>query len=144
MNNVSLVGRLTRKPEMSITANSGTSVAKFQLAVEREYNSKETDFINIEVYGKRADSCGKYLDTGSLVSVTGAIRVEKYKNKDGENRIYTKVVANNVRFLYTGKKNNNNGEVASGLESIEATDGELENFDMNANFQVIEDDDIPF
>ena len=148
MNNVTLVGRLTKKPEMRMIASTGTPVASFQLAVDRDYTSKdgkkEPDYINIEVRGKRAESCEKYLDKGSLISLSGSIRVDRYQNKDGENRTFTKVVANNVRFLFTGKKGNNNGEVASGVEAFETTNGGFENFNTDEGFQVIEDDDIPF
>ena len=142
MNNITLVGRLTKKPEIGTTA-SGKAVAKFQLAVTRPYNKKETDFINIETYGKNAENCMKYLDKGNLISLSGNLRVDMYKDKEGNNRSYTKVIGNMINFLYTGNKNNN-GEVASGVEAFEPSNNGFEKIDENQVFQVIEDDDLPF
>lgn len=137
MNQVILVGRLTRDPELRYITGSGTPVAQFPIAVDREFTGKdgkkETDFIDIQVWGKSAENCANYIGKGSLVAIQGSIRIENYKNKDGENRKSTKVNARKVKFLDSKNKNSNNQEPKfepSGLDS--------------QGFQVIDDDDIPF
>lgn len=99
MNSVTLIGRLTKDPEVRAT-NSGESVAKFTLAIDR-YGSKEkqADFPRIVVFGKQAENCGKYLVKGSLVGVSGRIQTGSYTNKDGATVYTTDVVAQRVQFL---------------------------------------------
>ena len=143
MNNIVLVGRLTKKPEMSMIAKTCTPVAKFTLDVEREYNRKEVDFLDIQVFGKRAESCEKYLDKGNLVSVTGSLRIDKYKNKNDEYRTSVAVRANSIQFIYTGKKNDN-GELSSGVLATEPDDNMFEDVGQAPVFETIDDDDVPF
>lgn len=111
MNCVTLIGRLTRNPELK-TFNSGTSLATFTLAVDREFrnknNEKETDFIDIQVWGKTAENCCNYIGQGSLVGVQGSIRIESYQDQQGNNRKSTKINANSVKFLDSKNKQNNN------------------------------------
>ncbi|HBH1790561.1 TPA: single-stranded DNA-binding protein [Clostridioides difficile] len=102
MNNTTLIGRLTRDPELKYIPGSGTAVSTFTIAVDRDYikkdGTKETDFIPIEVMGKLAEVCANNLGKGRLVAVEGSIRVNLYE-KDGEKRTYTKVHANKIKFL---------------------------------------------
>lgn len=101
MNNVILVGRLTRDPELKHVGNEQVAVVEFTLAIDRSYKDTEnsTDFIPIQVWDKLAENCVKYLNKGSLVGINGKIRVDKYKNKEGENKYITKVRASSVEFL---------------------------------------------
>lgn len=115
MNNVVLIGRLTRDPELRYIPNSGNAVSTFTLAVDKglskdkkqEMESKNeptADFIRIVVWGKSAENCANYLAKGRLVGVQGRIQTGSYDDKDGK-RIYTfDVVANNVEFLEWGEK----------------------------------------
>ncbi len=133
MNNVVLVGRLTKDPELRYTP-TGTPVGTFILAVDREYKNKEsekeTDFIPVQVWGKSAENCVNYIIKGSLVGVQGSIRIESYKNKDGENRRATRINANRVQFLDNRKQN---------------IDSKFETAELEAEgFQAIDEDDIPF
>lgn len=108
MNSVTLIGRLTKDPEMRVL-QSGTSTTRFTLAVDRglskekkaEIESKgqpTADFIPITVWGKQAENCANYLAKGRLVAVQGNIQTRFYE-KD-EQRIYTtEVVAREVKFL---------------------------------------------
>jgi single-strand DNA-binding protein len=95
LNNVSLVGRLTRDPETKVL-ESGKVVSTFVLAVQR--NKDEADFIPCETWGKTAESVRDYVTKGSLIGVEGTIRVESYDVENGK-RTYTKVVANRVHFI---------------------------------------------
>lgn len=113
MNNVNLVGRLTRNPEIKYVGDLQTPVAEFTIAVDRKIKNQEnnTDFIQIQTWNKQAENCEKYLLKGDLVGITGEIRVDKYKNKEGENRYITRVKANTVKFLSSKKsENSSNGK----------------------------------
>lgn len=107
LNRVVLVGRLVRDPELRYTAN-GAAVAKFTLAVDRNYTNqngeKETDFIFVSVWRGLAENCAKYTSKGSLVAVEGRLQVSSYENNEGRKVWTTEVVADNVRFLDSKKK----------------------------------------
>jgi len=95
LNSAALVGRLTRDPETK-TIESGKIVSSFTLAVQRD---KETaDFIPCEAWGKTAESVRDYVTKGSMIAVEGRIRVDSYK-VEGNNRTFTKVVADRVHFI---------------------------------------------
>ncbi|HEB4999958.1 TPA: single-stranded DNA-binding protein [Clostridioides difficile] len=102
MNSVSLVGRIARKRDLRYIPVTGTPVATFQIAINRDFirkdGTREADFINIEVIGKSAEVCANYLEKGRLISLQGSIRVNNYE-KDGERRTYTKVVTKGIQFL---------------------------------------------
>lgn len=128
MNEIILIGRLTKDPELRYLPNTGTPVATFTLAVDRNYKDKEgnvqTDFIPVEVMGKVADFVANYITKGRLVAVNGSIRVDRYM-KDDENRTFTKVSAKSVQALDSNKNKSQNTEAPQG-------------------FQAIDDDEIPF
>ena len=102
MNKALLVGRLTTKPELRYT-NSNIPYARFSVAVDRGVNSNNgeriTDFINVVVWRKQAETVCQYLNKGSLVSVEGRIQTGNYTDKDGNKRYTTDVAADNIRFL---------------------------------------------
>ena len=101
-----LVGNLTSEPQLKFTTNN-TPVASFTIAVNRNHTkedgTKETDFINIVVWNKRAENVKNYLDKGSKVGIVGRLQVRKYQNERGENRYVTEVVADEVEFLNSKK-----------------------------------------
>lgn len=106
MNNVVLIGRLARDPELSYTPNQ-TAVCKFTLAVDRPKvngEDKGADFIRITAWGKTAETSDKYLYKGKQVAVIGRIQTGSYKNKNGDNVYTTDVVADKVEFLGDSKK----------------------------------------
>ena len=144
MNNVVLIGRLTKDVELKYIQGTGTPVANFAIAVDREFTGKdgkkEVDFINIQVWGKSAENCANYIGKGSLVGVQGSIRIDLYQNKEGENRKITRVNAYRVQFLDTkNNKVNHQGFELSFEPSFEPTGLEPQ------GFQAIDDnDDIPF
>jgi len=142
MNSVVLVGRLTKDPELRYISGTGTAVATFTMAINREYKKKdgtqETDFIPIEVIGKAAEFCANYITKGRLVAIQGNLRVDRYQTQTGENRTFTKVSARSVQALdYV--KNDNNPSNLDENSNFEPTQG----LDPNG-FQAIDDDDIPF
>lgn len=99
MNNVTLIGRLVRNPEVSYT-HSQTALCKFTLAVDRISKEERTaDFIRIVVWGKQAENCGRYLYKGKQCAVNGRIQTGSYKDKDGKTVYTTDVIAYNVEFL---------------------------------------------
>ncbi|NLJ77647.1 MAG: single-stranded DNA-binding protein [Peptococcaceae bacterium] len=108
LNRVILIGRLTKDPELRYTP-SGTAVAKFTLAVDRRQfrdREKETDFIDIVVWQKLAETCTNYLGKGRLVAVDGRLQVRSYDDSQGIRRRAAEVVAENVRFLDWPKESN--------------------------------------
>ena len=112
MNKVFLIGRLCKDPELSFTAGTGNAVAKFSLAVERNYKDangqRQADFINVVCWRKLAEHVANNLSKGRLVAVSGAIQTRKYQAQDGSNRYVTEIVADEVKFLDWGKDNNQN------------------------------------
>ena len=98
MNNVSLVGRLTRDPEIK-TTNSGSSYARFSIAVDRRGKDPGTDFINIVAFGKTSEFIERYFRKGQRIGINGRIQTGSYEGKDGK-KVYTfDVIAENVEFV---------------------------------------------
>ncbi len=146
MNNVVLIGRLTRDPELRYIP-SGTAVATFSLAVDKglsrekkqEFESRNqptADFINIVVWGKMGENCANYLVKGRLVGVQGRIQSGSYE-KDGIRRYTTDVVANQVEFLEWGDTNNNSRSQATSNDNSS-------DFGGVDGFHPTDNDDIPF
>ena len=106
LNRVVLIGRLTKEPDLRYTT-SGIAVARFTLAVDRGFKNqdgeKQADFIPITVWRGQAENCAKYLAKGRLVAVSGRIQTGSY-DKDGQRHYTTEVVADEVRFLEWGNK----------------------------------------
>jgi len=142
MNSVVLVGRLTKDPELRYISGTGTAVATFTMAINRDYKKKdgtvETDFIPVQVMGKAAEFCANYITKGRLVAIQGNLRIDRYQTQTGENRTFTKVITRSVQALdYV--KNDNNSSNSNENPNFEPTQG----LDPNG-FQAIDDDDIPF
>ena len=102
MNTISLVGRITKKPELRYT-NNNKPVCEFNLAVNR-IGQEQADFITCQVWNAQAENLVKYQDKGSLIGVVGSLRVDQFQDKDGNNRYKTYVLVNNVEFLGTKKE----------------------------------------
>jgi single-strand DNA-binding protein len=98
MNQTILIGRLTKDPEMRYTTN-GTAVTTFTLAVDRNNDKKETDFIAIVTWSKTAENVANYCTKGKLVAVSGRIQTRNYEKGDGSKVYVTEIVANEVKFL---------------------------------------------
>lgn len=104
MNKVMLIGNLTKDPEIT-TTNSGVSVCRFTLAVQRRFanadNGPQADFFNIVVWRGQAENCHRFLKKGSKCSVLGRIQNSSYEASDGTKRYITEIVAEEVEFLGT-------------------------------------------
>ncbi len=101
LNRVILIGRLTKQPELRVTP-SAMSVASFTLAVDRrpgQSGQSVTDFIDVVVFGKLAETTSKYLDKGRLVAVEGRIQTRTYETKEGQKRKVWEIIGENVVFL---------------------------------------------
>ena len=143
MNNVVLVGRLTKDPELRYIPGTGTPVATFSIAVNREFANKEgkreADFFNIVVYGKPGENCANYLAKGSMACINGSIQNRTYETKTGEKRYVTEIVAGRVEFLSAKNAAENSTKPSNNFErSFEPTGLDPE------GFQALDDDDIPF
>ena len=122
MNRAVLIGRLAQAVEFKYTS-SGTPVARFNLAVNRNFKDKNgekgTDFIPVVVWGKSAENCKKYLEKGRQVAVSGRIQTRSYE-VEGQKRYVTEIVADEVEFL--GSRNSDTGsgqEVLSDFTEID-------------------------
>jgi single-strand DNA-binding protein len=102
INSITLVGRLTKDPELRYT-QAGKGVASFTIACDRPFKNqqgeKETDFINVVVWGNQAENCANYLTKGKLAGVEGRLQIRTYEGNDGQKKWVTEVVANRVAFL---------------------------------------------
>lgn len=114
MNNVSLVGRLTRPIEVHYTqGDNPLAMCNLNVAVDRKFKKDgqpTADFINCKAFGKTAEFIGKYFDKGNRIGLTGSIQTGSYKNKDGNTVYTTDVIVNEVEFVESkGNKNTENG-----------------------------------
>jgi single-strand DNA-binding protein len=126
MNNVVLIGRLTKDPETRYLGE--TAVTTFTLAVDRQQKERKADFIRIVAFGKTAELCERFLVKGRLVGIQGRIQTGSYK-KEGVTHYTTDVCAERVEFLDWGDKKEKQEEQAG----------------IPEGFQVLDDDeDIPF
>ena len=109
MNHVQLIGRLTKDVNLRYT-QSGKAVASFGIAVDDGYGeNKTTDYLNIVVWGKAAETCGNCIAKGSKVGISGKIKTRSYEDKDGKKVYVTEVVADmysGVEFLDSKKHEN--------------------------------------
>ncbi len=142
MNNVVLIGRLTKDPELRYIPESQNAVATFTLAVDRPFaKEKQADFIRITVFGKQAENCERYLTKGRMAAIQGRLQTGSYKNKEGATVYTTDVVADRVEFLEWGDKQGDRSGSGFGFERQDAK-GTPE---IPEGFQALEDDDdIPF
>ncbi len=142
MNKVILVGNLTRDPEL-ITTNSGISLCRFSLAVQRRFanenGEREADFINVVVWRGQADNCYKYLKKGSKAGVVGSIQTRSYDGTDGTKKYSTEVVAEEVEFL--SSKGPSSGDEFEAPETGSKSSGKS---DVVNKFEPIDDDNLPF
>lgn len=106
LNQISIMGRIAQDIELRRT-NSGTAVANFSVAVERDYKNdageRETDFIEVVAWRGTAEFAEKYLGKGRMVVVTGRLQIRKYTDKDGNKRQAAEVVAESIYFADSKK-----------------------------------------
>lgn len=98
MNNVVLIGRLTKDPDVRSTQD-GKMVARYTLAVDRRGKDAGADFIGCVTFGKSAEFAQKYLNKGTKIAITGRIQTGSYQNKEGKTVYTTDVIAENHEFV---------------------------------------------
>src|SRR3989338_6934257 len=109
INHIVLVGYVGKDPEMRYF-DSGTVVTRLTLAVNRPVKDRQTDWFDIEIWGKSAEIAGEYVKKGSLIGIEGKVRWDSWNSKEtGELNIKPMVIADNIRLL--GSKKDNNPEV---------------------------------
>lgn len=111
INNVVLVGRLTKDAELRYT-QSNIAVATFTLAVNRPFKNeageREADFINCVIWRQSAENLANWAKKGSLIGVTGVIQTRSYDNQQGQRVYVTEVVASNFQLLESRNSQQNN------------------------------------
>src|SRR5262245_13108099 len=137
LNKVLIIGNLGKDPEVRFTPG-GRAVARFPVATSEVWSDQEgqrqerTEWHNVVVWGKQAETCGQYLSKGRQVFLEGSIRSRQYDDKDGNKRYITEVIAQRVQFL--GSRGEGGSRAAgAGAGSADAPPPQLP-----------EDDDIPF
>lgn len=149
INSVTLVGRLTKDPELRYTP-SGVAVARFTLAVNRTFKKEgeqQADFINIVTWRKTAENTANFLRKGSLAGVTGRIQTGSYDGQDGKKVFTVEVVAENVQFLEpksAQNMQNGNGDTNGYQQQQNAPQS---NYGVQEPFNpsgTIDDSDLPF
>ena len=131
LNHIDIMGRLTRDPELRYTA-SGTAVASFALAVDRDYaprdGDRQTDFIDIVAWRHIGEFVSKYFHKGSLAVISGRLQMRDWQDKDGNKRRSAEIVAENVYFG-GGKKEEAHDDIYEYQEprfaELNADDGDL-------------------
>jgi single-strand DNA-binding protein len=145
MNKVTLIGRLTKDPELKFTPGAGTAVATFTVAVDRRLPNKdgqrEADFIPIVVWGKPAENTANYMSKGKLIAISGRIQTRSYDAKDGTKRYVTEVVAEEVQFLDRGNGAKSNDNYSSNSEGSYKSNTAP---DYGDDMTPVDDGDIPF
>lgn len=136
INNVVLVGRLTRDPELRYTP-SNHAVASFNLAVNRNFKNqageREADFINCVMWGKSAENLANWTKKGALIGVAGQIQTRSYDNQQNQRVYVTEVVAESFQVL---ERRDNGANQASMEDQMPP--------DFSRQPTNISDDDLPF
>ena len=131
INNVVLVGRMTKDAELRYTP-SNQAVATFALAVNRNFKNqdgeREADFIHCVIWRQQAENLANWAKKGALIGITGRIQTRSYKNQQGQRVYVTEVVAESFQLL------------ESRVEQSNSQDGSF----GNSNPMDIQDEDLPF
>ncbi len=152
LNKVILMGRLTRDPELRHT-QSQIPVASFTLACDRGYSRRDdtqqsVDFINIVAWRNTAEFVSKWFSKGQLVAVSGRLQVRNYKDKDGNNRTATEVVADECFFAESKRDSSQGGGFApsSDFSAPPMSVGGLNSVSSGSDFEELVGDDgeLPF
>lgn len=137
INNVVLIGRLTRDPELRYTP-SNVAVATFNFAVNRNFKNqagdREADFINCMIWRKQAENFANWCKKGNLVGITGRIQTRSYENQQGQRVYVTEVVAETFQSL---EKRDNSANQSNIEEQMPASFGATNPLDIS-------DKDLPF
>lgn len=149
-NKVILMGNLTRDPEMRVTP-SGNSICKLGLAVSRTYSTRdgerreETTFVDIDAFGRQAETIAKYMRKGRPIMIEGRLRLDQWETSDGQKRSKLGVILENFQFI--GSRDDNQSGSGGGYENssppprAQASNASSGDF---ANDDDALDQDVPF
>ena len=136
INNVTLVGRMTRDAELRYTPQN-QAVATFSIAVNRPFKSqngeREADFINCVIWRQQAENLANWAKKGALIGITGRIQTRSYENQQGQRVYVTEVVADSFQLLESQKERDNQPQANSRPD-----------FGRNTSPMDILDSDLPF
>ena len=122
LNKITMMGRLTRDPELRHT-QSGNSVVSFTLACDRDFAArgaeKETDFIDVVAWRNTADFVSKFFSKGRMVVVAGRLQIRNWEDKDGNNRKTAEIVAESVYFGDSKRDGQNTSAAAPASSEFE-------------------------
>ena len=139
INRVNISGNLTRDPESRTTA-TGSTVCSFSVAVNRRRsqnsNQPEADFFRVSAWNQLGENCQRYLAKGRKVCVIGRVSVSTYQGNDGTTRASLDVMAEDVEFL--SSRQDDAGYTAAPAAAPKAAPA------MDAGFQEVDDEDLPF
>ena len=121
VNSVVLVGRAGRDPEMRYF-ESGRVKTSFSVAVNRPTKEKETDWFDVELWGRPAEIAGEYVRKGSLVGIEGRLDFSRWTGDDGNKNVRPIINASNLRLLGSRKDSGGGGDMPAGEEPISAQD----------------------
>ena len=117
LNHITIMGRLVRDPELRYT-QTGTPVATFRLAVDRDYKSADgeraTDFIDVVSWRSSAEFVSRYFSKGRMAVVEGRLQMRDWTDRDGNKRVSTEVVAESVFFADSKRDNAPNSTASAG------------------------------
>lgn len=123
MNKIIVMGRLTKDPE-TVATQSGTSLARYTVAVDRKYKkegSQSTDFFNCTSFGKQADFVAKYLKKGVKVVISGEMLLDVVE-KDGKKTTYPKISVEDVEFAESKSNATESAQSATGNDFLTVPD----------------------
>lgn len=150
MNQTQLIGRLTRDIELRYT-NSGKAVARFTLAVNRDFKNAngdyDADFINCTIWGKGAENLTNQVHKGSRIGIAGSIRTGSYENSQGTRVYTTEVNLNQYDLLDPRESNQGNYQPSAQQGGNQQSNQQQDNGDPFANTGeqiTIDDDSLPF
>lgn len=104
MNRLEIIGRLTRDPEVRVTQDGQTTIARFGIAVDRRGKDQKADFFNVTAFNKTAQFAEKYLKKGTKIAIGGHLQQDEYTNRDGQKVTAVIIIADEVEFCESKKQ----------------------------------------
>lgn len=117
MNNVVLIGRLTKDPELKYS-QAGKAYCRFTVAINREFNREEADFINCLAFGKTAETIAEWLGKGRRIALQGRIQTGSYQNSNGDSVYTTEVVADRFEFVDSARSETSKNQSYSNNDDV--------------------------
>ena len=144
LNKIILMGRLVRDPELN-TTNSGISVCRFTVAVNRPYQKdkeRQADFINVTAWRQTAEFVSKYFSKGSIIIVEGKLQNNDYTDKEGVKHYSMQVMADNVNF--GGSKSEMSQAETNSNAIVQTVEGASLPPNLDEFEEILSDGEIPF